>query len=230
MTLPEPDASRVAVADFLRRQALFAELPATDLDELARQARRVSLEPGQIIFLAGEPSAGLWIVESGTVKVYKLAADGREHILHLLGPGEVFNDIAAIDGLPNPANTAALSAAAVWRVPAAALSEALLKHQALALAAVRALAARVRHLLLQIEDLALRSVTARLARFLLEQGENPSLASPAVTRATIATYLATTPESVSRALRVLEEVGAIRFDRHQIVIVRPSVLRDIAML
>jgi CRP/FNR family transcriptional regulator len=50
------------------------------------------------IFLEGEAAQGLWIVESGRAKIYKLSPDGNEHILHLRGPGKTFNDIGALDG------------------------------------------------------------------------------------------------------------------------------------
>ncbi len=228
--MPELPILNISIEDLLQSVPYFSALSGPELSALARQTLRRSFDPGQIIFLEGEPSAGLWIVETGTVKVFKLAADGREHIMHLLGRGDAFNDIAAIDNLPNPASTAALSAVTAWVIPGAALQEALLRDHSLALGVIQALTIRIRHLVLQIEDLALRSVTARLAHFLLQQAENPALATPAVTRATIATHLATTPESISRALRVLEQVGAIRFDRHRIVIVRLDLLRDIAML
>jgi CRP-like cAMP-binding protein len=89
---------------------------------------------------------------------------------------------------------------------------------------------RVRHLVGQVEDLALRPVTARLAHFLLEQVDDPTLTHPAVTRALIANHLATTPESISRSLRVLEKAGTIRFDRHRIIIVNPDILRQQALL
>jgi CRP/FNR family transcriptional regulator len=217
------------VADLLHGLPYFARLPRSQLAELAQGAVRRSFARGETIFVEGEPSAGLWIVESGSVKAFKLAADGREHILRLFGPGDSFNDIPAFDGGPNVAGAAAVSQVTAWVITAGALADALQSHHTLALAAVQALAERVRHLVIQVEDLALRSVTARLARFLLEQVENPALASPGITRALIAAHLATTPETVSRALRALEEAGAIRFDRHRIVIVDPSQLRDLAI-
>ncbi len=92
------------------------------------------------------------------------------------------------------------------------------------------LARRVRGLVHQIEDLALYGAVVRLARFLLKQAEDPALSAPGVTRAAIAAYLATTPETISRALRTLEDNGAIRFDRHRIVIIREDLLRDLAAL
>jgi CRP/FNR family transcriptional regulator len=183
-----------------------------------------------MIFGETEASGGLWLIEAGSVKVFKLTPDGREHVLHLLGPGDTFNDIAALDGGHNPANAGAASRVQAWVIPAAVLQATLASDHTLALAVIAGLARRVRHQVYQIEDLALRSVSGRLARFILEQAENPALAAPAVTRALIAAHLATTPESVSRALRVLEQSGAIRFDRHRILITKANLLRDLALI
>ncbi len=186
---------------------------------------------GEMIFLEGDPAAGLWIVESGRVKIFKLSPDGGEHILHLRGPGKSFNDIAALDGGPNPANAAALSAEAqVWLVPADVITHVLSVNSRVALNVIRLLAGRVRSLVGQIEDLALYSVTVRLARFLLKQADDPSLRGPGVTRTAIAAHLSTTPQTISVALRELEAAHAIEFDRHRIVIVREDILRAIAMI
>lgn len=217
-------------SNFLQAHPYFASVPSERLAALAEHARRRTFESQHLLFLAGEPSAGLWIIESGRVKVYKMTPEGREHVLHLLGPGDSFNDIPALDDSPNAASAMTISDATIWCLPTSALRKALETDHDLALGVIDALTTRIRRLVVQIEDLALRSVTARLARFLLEQAETPNLRHPAVTRAIIATHLATTPETVSRALGTLEEMGAIAFDRHRITIRRPDLLREIAML
>jgi len=219
-----------SVVAFLQAHPYFATVPAKQLDALARQAKRHPFVAGGVLFLAGELSAGLWIIEDGRVKVFKTTPEGREHVLHLLGPGDTFNDIPAFDGGPNAASAMAISDGHAWVLSAAVLKAGLADDHALALGVIHGLTQRIRQLVGQIEDLALRSVTARLARFLLEQPENPSLSGPAVTRALIASHLGTTPETVSRALRTLQEMEAIAFDRHRIVIRNAPLLREIAML
>lgn len=219
-----------SVATFLRAHPYFALVPQEQLNVLARQAKRRTFVAGEVLFLTGEPSAGLWIIERGRVKVFKTTPEGREHVLHLLGPGDTFNDVSALDSGPNAASAMAISAGVAWVLRAAVLEAALADDHALALGVIHGLNQRMRQLVVQIEDLALRSVTARLARFLLVQRENPSLSGPAVTRALIATHLGTTPETVSRALRTLEETGALAFDRHRIIIRNAALLREIAML
>lgn len=218
--------SDLTVRDLLRTLPYFAFIDEASIDELSRQAVRHRFAADEILFLEGSPSAGLWILESGRVKAYKLATGGQEYIMRFFGPGETFNDLAAIDGAPNPTNTMAVTGIAAWVIPAAAFSEILLADHEFALALLKGLVGRARFLVSRIEDLALRPVVARLAHFLLEQSENPTLKHPAITRALIASHLATTPETISRSLRVLEEAGAIRFDRHRIIIIRPDILQQ----
>ena len=219
------ETSDFSVTAMLRQLPYFTQAAGSALAELAAQATRRSLRRQETIFLEGEPSAGLWIVENGCVKAYKLSPDGQEYILCFFGPGDTFNDLAALDGMPNAVNATAVTDLTTWVIPAAVFAAALQADHALCLAVTMGLTGRVRHLVERLEDLALRSATARLARFLLAQAEDPTLAHPAVTRALIANHLATTPETISRSLRVLEQAGAIRFDRHRIVITQPDALR-----
>ena len=222
--------SEFSVQAMLRQLPYFAHITESVLEALTQQAVHSTFAPGEMIFLEGEASAGLWIVETGRVKAYKISPDGQEYILRFFGPGETFNDLAALDGAPNPASTMAVTPVTAYVIPTAVFTHALQNDHQLALDVLQGLVGRARRLVGQVEDLALRPVTARLAHFLLEQVEDPTLAHPAITRALVANYLGTTPESVSRSLRVLEQAGAIRFDRHQIVIIRPDVLRQQAIL
>jgi CRP/FNR family transcriptional regulator len=222
--------SATSVENLLRRSPYFMTIGETALTNLARQAVQRTFSADEMIFGEGQPSAGLWIIEHGRVKAYKLSPDGQEFIMRFFGPGDTFNDLAALDGAPNPTNTSALTPVSAWVIPTAVFSVALATDPDLARGVLQGLAGRVRHLVGQVEDLALRPATARLARFLLEQVQDPTLAHPAVTRALIANHLATTPETVSRSLRVLEAEGAICFDRHRILILAPDKLRELALL
>lgn len=219
-----------SLRDRLRHIPVFAGAAEEQLDALAGRAVLRRFLPGEVIFTEGEPSAGLWILGSGRVKAYKLSPDGDEYVLRIFGPGDTFNDLAALDGAPNAVSTSAITSATAWVIPAADFAAALEADHSLALAVIRGLVGRQRRLVAQVEDLALRPVTARLARFLLEQVSDPTLAHPSVTRALIASHLATTSESISRSLRVLERAGAIRFDRHRIVIIDVAALREEAQV
>lgn len=222
--------AELTLAQRLQQTPIFSGMAEGQLSTLAGYAVHRRFVAGETIFMEGEPSAGLWIVDSGRVKTYKLSAEGAEYVLHIFGPGDTFNDLAALDGAPNAVSAGAITSLSAWVIPAAEFAVVLNSNHELALAVIRGMVGRQRRLIAQIEDLALRPVTARLARFLLTQVSDPALAHPAVTRALIATHLATTSESISRSLRALENAGAIRFDRHRIVIIKPDLLRELAQV
>jgi CRP-like cAMP-binding protein len=219
-----------SVRAMLQQLPYFAQVNDAALSELAQQAVRCTFTANEMIFLEGDPSAGLWILQNGRVKAYKLSPDGQEYVMNFFAPGSTFNDLAALDGAKNPVSTMAVTDVIAWTIPSAVFVAALQNDHEMCRAVLQGLVGRVRHLVGRVEDLALRPVTARLARFLLQQVENPTLDDPAITRALIAQHLATTPESISRSLRLLEEAGAIRFDRHHIIVISPSVLEQQARL
>lgn len=224
-----PSPAAFSLIERLGDLPYFKALGPDRLAALADRSFCRTFAPQTTLFAWGEPAAGLWIIENGRVKICRVSADGREHILRFAGPGDSFNEIPALDGGPNPASAITLSQVSAWVLPEDVMQAALRADHDLALVVIQVLTQRMRELVQQIEDLALCSVTARLARFLLNQLDNMALSGPGVTRASIAAHLATTPETVSRALRTLEDIGAIRFDRQDIVIVRPDLLRSIAM-
>jgi CRP/FNR family transcriptional regulator len=218
------------LTSFFRKLPYFAFVSEDQLEKLTRHAIHHQFAPEQIIFLEGEQSSGLVIVEEGQVKAFKLSPDGQEYILQFFGPGDVINILAALDNLPNVANTMAVTQVETWTIPVEVFSAALHADHELTLAVLKGLVGRMRELVGRVEDLALRPITARLANFLLEQIKDPTLSHPTITRVLIANYLATTPESISRSLRNLEAAGAIQFDRHRIIIVNLDILRQIAQL
>jgi CRP/FNR family transcriptional regulator len=219
-----------AIQGYVGTLGYFKGISADELAYIGEMSVLRTFGANEMIFMEGDAADGIWIVESGHVKIYKLNPDGGEHILHLRGPGNSFNDIAALDGGPNPANASSLGGETqVWLIPHAVIHYVLSRNNQVALNVIGMLARRVRTLVGQIEDLALYGVIVRLARFLLKQAGDPSLTGPGVTRQAIAAHISTTPQTISTVLRSLEESGAIRFDRQRIVILDEKILRTIAM-
>lgn len=219
--------NRDSLLELMAQHPYFRPLAPEQRQALAQHARAHTYATDTVIFLEGETAVGMWLLQNGNVKIYKLNTDGQEQILHLLGPGSSFNDIAAVDGQPNPANAATLSPVTAWLLPGTAVRALMRQDIPFALGIIDQLTQRVRALTIQIEALTLYATTARLAQFLLQQAENPALAGAGITRKAIAAYLAITPETVSRTLRTLQDAGAIRFDRHRIMIVDAELLHRI---
>lgn len=219
-----------AIQSYVGTLGYFQGISAEELAYIGEMSILRTFGAGEMIFLEGDSADGLWIVENGHAKIYKLNPDGGEHILHLRGPGNSFNDIAALDGGPNPANASALSPdTQIWLIPRTVIQYVLSRNNQVAQNVIAMLARRVRTLVGQIEDLALYGVIVRLARFLLKQAGDPSLTGPGVTRQAIAAHISTTPQTLSTILHSLEESGAIRFNRQRIVITDERILRTIAL-
>ena len=207
----------------LRRVPYFRQLPEPVLAALAAACVERRYDRGQVIFLEGEPCAGLHVVAAGEVKIFKLSPQGREQILHRVAAGDTFNDVAVLDGGPNPASAAALTEASLWVITRGEMQRLAQAHPALAWGLIESIARRTRHLVAMVEDLSLRSVKSRLARLLLAEAERAAKRgeldrSQMVTQAEMAARLGTVREMIGRALRELADDGLIDFDRHRIVI------------
>lgn len=209
----------------------FSDLSDDILDALARAAVRHAYQADQIVFLEGEPCAGLYVVQDGWLKSYKLSIEGREQVIRFVGPGEAFNEVGVLAGVLNQVSVAALQPSTVWIVERETLLHHMDEHPPLARAITQNLAARVLHLLSIVEDLSLRSVEARLARLLCEQAEGQMLRRRRwTTQAQMAARLGTVLDVVNRALVKLADEGLIRVERRQIQIIDLAALRERAML
>jgi CRP/FNR family cyclic AMP-dependent transcriptional regulator len=203
--------------ELLRSIPYFTPLDEDTLASIATIAVRRTYAPDEVIFLEGDPCAGLFIVQTGHVKIYTASPEGREQILTIIGPRDSFNDVAVFDGGPNPASAQAMEAVELLVIERSAMLDLFDRHPKLAQAVVAVLAARARMLVSMVEDLSLRSVTGRLAKLLLDQALQGSEAVP-LTRQQMAARLGTIREMVSRALRQLEDEGLVRREGHEIII------------
>ena len=219
---------RSAVHDLLRQVRYFAKLSPEAIDALAAAANRLSYAPGKTVFLEGDPTAGLFVLEEGVVKISRVTVEGREHILHLVEPGDTFNHVSVMDGGPNPATAAAYTAIVAWRIDRSDLQRIALRYPDVVWALVEDLAARARYLVGVVEDLSMRSVRGRLARLLLEEveGTEQRTVPRMMTQEDMAARLGTVREMVGRTLRSMAASGLIEFDRHRIVILDPERLAE----
>jgi CRP-like cAMP-binding protein len=201
----------------LRRVPYFRTLPEEELTQLHRGCLLRRLDVGEIVVLEGMPSPGLYVVRSGSVRVYKTSHRGTEQVLRIAGAGETFNDVSVFDPGVSPVSVRALVAGtSVWELQAARVLDLLAGNPAVASDVVRMLAGRLRYLVALVEDLSFRHIVERVARLLLE--EDASTSGPvASTQQEMAARVGTAREVASRALRELERCGAITRERRRIV-------------
>lgn len=227
----KPDANHPTTEEILRAVSYFSALSDSELALVAQTANSHGYDAGQIILLEGEPCEGLYIVESGWLKAVKIGLDGREQVLQTLSSGDVFNAISVFTDAPNQATVTAIETSRVWIVRREVLLKMLDQYPMLARQIIKDFAGRVMHLIRMVEDLSLRTVEGRLARFLLDQaGGEVARRRRWPTQAEMAARLGTVPDVVNRALRKLAEEGLIRVERRQIHILDPDGLRTIAQM
>lgn len=213
-------------AALLASAPYFAELDPQTLDAVAREAIRRDLAADGLLFLEGEPCAGLWIVAEGRLKGVRSSPSGREQTLSVFRPGDVFNAVGVFTGAPNPITVIALEPSILWLVPRDAVRRLMDRHPDLTHSVVRHLSERVLALVDLVEDLSLRTVEMRLARVLLEQASDEVLhRRPWATQAEMAARLGTVTFVLNRALRAFEEEGLISVKRRKIEILDPEGLR-----
>jgi len=198
------------VVDILQDCKLFAQVPCTEFRRLATMARVCNFSKGQLIFHENEPCPGVYIVGSGMVRVFKHGSGGKEHVLHIVGPGGTFAEAAAIGGFDLPASAQAVCKTACVLLPIAQFCKLLDEDPVLCRGMMLGLTAWVRHLVTLLEDLALRDSAGRIARFLLElkPAADDAIKLPGLKRY-IASHLNLTSETFSRTFRRLIDAGLI---------------------
>jgi len=209
--------------DLLSRVPYFSGLGNVTLSEVARLVRHRRYADGEVILVEGRPCEGLYFVITGQVRLIRTTETGREHVLAVLGPGTTFNDVAVLDGGPNPDGAIAVGATTVGLIPKANMTVLIDSYPELARAALKLLSSRQRTLAAIVEDLALRDVITRVARLLLGcMGRHAHIVEKApdacahITHQEIASMVGSVREVVQRALKELERDGAISLERGRI--------------
>src|SRR5262249_33803210 len=155
----------------LRKTPIFSDLSDAELAFLTRHAVVQHYDAGQLIFSAGDPCRGLYVVESGQLKIFKISANGREQVLSLERPGSSVAELPVFDGGNYPASAAALTAATLLFLRKEDFYSLCLEHPEVALKVLRAVGSRLRRLVDIIEELSFSTVRHRLAALLVRMAE-----------------------------------------------------------
>jgi CRP-like cAMP-binding protein len=213
--------------EFLKSISYFSHLDLTELDSIRNLVFEKTAGRAEIVSLEGESDANLYFVASGAVTVFKTSAEGKEQVLNIVRPGESFNDVPVFDGGPNPAGARAMGPVLLYGIKRNDMQSIIRDYPQIAFNVIKVLARRVRHLVSLVEDLSFKRVISRVARILFEHIEGQMDSAPRLTQQEMAAMAGTAREVVGRSLKALEEEGAIRLDRHRIIVTDKEVLQKI---
>jgi CRP-like cAMP-binding protein len=210
---------------------LFSGLSRVQHEALARIGVRRSCRKGERIFSEGDEGTGFYVVLAGRVKIFKVSADGKEQILHLFGPGEPFGEVSVFTGQGFPADATTAVQTALLFFPREAFADLIRKDPALALNMLAQLSLRLRQFAGLIEDLSLKEVPGRLAKYLLylSAQDGDGGVELDVSKGQLASLLGTIPETLSRILAKLNQQGLINSRGAQIRIIDRRGLEEIAL-
>lgn len=212
------------------RIPLFEGLSEENLKLLSQIVREKNYEKDQTIFNEGDVADGLYVVEDGRVKIYKISFEGKEQILHIFGAGEPFGEVAVFAGMKFPAYAQSMEESKILIFPRLDLVELIRKNPDLAMDILAVLSLRLRQFTHLIEDLSLKEVPTRLAAHLLylsDKTDSRQLELQ-VTKGQLASLLGTIPETLSRILTRMKTTGLIEIDGRRIRLLDTDALTDLA--
>jgi CRP/FNR family cyclic AMP-dependent transcriptional regulator len=205
----------------LRNVPLFAGLDEAQLSVLARVIVRTSFGRNTTIIRAGDPTDMLYVVINGRVKVLLSDDQGREVILSLLGPGEVFGEMGLLDDSPRSANVVTQEPCELLSISKADFKRSLAENSELSLMVMRGLVKRLREADRKIGSLALMDVYGRVARLLLEMAEDidgEKVVVKKLSKQDIAKMIGASREMVSRVMKDLQLGGYLEVRGRSIVL------------
>ena len=214
------------IVDSLTAVPFFAGLDADALQRVAAGMRSRRFRRGEVIFHVGDPGDALFIIVSGEVKIWLPSEAGEEAILVRLQPGDVFGELALLDGAPRSATATALSAVETVVLPRDRFRELISNEPAVRDALLASLAMELRRLTTHVEELHFLDITGRLAACLVRLASDGGTTLPdgavrlrtSLTQGDLAAMVGSTRQSVNKLLGQFAGDGYLRLERDAIVL------------
>jgi CRP-like cAMP-binding protein len=222
------------VISLLSGTSLFGRLATDDLTACAAAFKEKHLGKGQMLFLRGDPGTHLYLVETGRIRLSISAVNGRTLSFQVAAEGDLFGEIAALDGKGRSADATAITEARLHCLERNAFRELWAARPALAAHVVTFLCSRLRQMTTQFEAVALEPLEVRLARFIISTPGFRSVPSGkrvpvelGISQSELAQLLGASRPKVNAAMASLEKAGALKrtLDR---LYCDPEKLADIA--
>jgi len=222
--------------DVLSRSFVLRGLPRAELEGLASTMRRRAYRRGEAVFHQGDPGQVLHVVYGGRLKIVLPGQHGEEALLTIVGPGDLFGDLALLDGAPRSASVVALEPVETAVLSRAEFLGLLRRSPAVVDGLLATLAQTIRRLSEEVADLTFLDLHARLAKKLLDLSETHGQAADGsieiqvpLTQEELASMIGATRPRVNKLLGLYEDRGAIARRGRLILILKPELLRGWAL-
>jgi CRP-like cAMP-binding protein len=209
----------------LSRTVLFGGLEEGELRTLSERAIERRLNRGEVLFVAGDTAAGLFVIVSGALRAFREGLDGREQVIHVERAGSTIAELPVFDDGPYPSTVAAEEDSVVLLLATRDVRELFLAHPEITLTALKLMAGRLRKCAELVEALSLHEVDQRLAGWLSGEARLRGKRTPAglelslvLTNQQIAGRIGSVREVISRSLARLQQNGLIAVDGRRVVI------------
>ncbi len=204
----------------LSRNYLLSPLTAQEISRVAQRAGIRSLDAGTMLFRRGDEARHFYLVQSGLIKLYRLAPGGEEKVLELIRPQQIFAEAVMFMENIYPVHATAVEPSTLIEFDSQDFLELLQENHTLAFRLMSSMSRRIHGLVNEIDQLTLHSGTERLIGFLLqglpEQAENGVVVTLPASKQVIASRLGMQPETFSRILHKLRQAGLIEEDGHDL--------------
>ncbi|MGD9048644.1 MAG: Crp/Fnr family transcriptional regulator [Anaerolineae bacterium] len=214
----------MSVVDMLSRVTLFSRLTGQELEAVAGKLGKRTFGKDTIIFHKGSPGRSLYIIESGRVRIFLLSRSGQEIWVNVYGPGDVFGELALLDGLPRSAGAMVLEKTVVYTLYRDDFSACVEAYPRMARSIIAELCARLRYTTDYVEHLAFLDASSRVAVKLLELVGGDGLPAESteidlqLTQTELAFWIGARRETVNKVLASYREQGLIDVDGRKITI------------
>jgi CRP/FNR family cyclic AMP-dependent transcriptional regulator len=215
----------------LREHFLFAKLSPAQIDRLSACIITKSVKRSANIFSRGDPGSSLFAVRKGRVKISAPSIEGHDAVFNLIGKGEIFGEIALLDGGPRTANAIALTDCEFFVIERRDFVPLLSEEPAIALVLIEILCARLRRTTEQVEYVVFHNLSSRLAKALLRMAGSAADRRERRVDATqrdLGSMIGMSRESTNKQLRSWERKRWVRLERGGVVILAAEALESIA--
>ncbi|MBI4743959.1 MAG: Crp/Fnr family transcriptional regulator [Actinobacteria bacterium] len=219
----------------LKKISLFDGFSQSELSGIAEITKERKLKKDTVVFHENDPANALYIIKSGSIKIFKISEDGREHIIEIFELGQIFGEVPVFDGGSYPATAMTLSETEIYIILKSDFENTVKKYPDIALKIIRVLGRRLRQAHNKIHELAFKNVPQKMASLLLrlaEKNGKPTekgiLIAIPLSRQQIAELIGVSRETATRELNRFNKLNLIFLNKKEIIIIDKQKLSSIA--